>query len=785
VFAGANGIATITASLQGFSAQATLGVASFSPTARGFFQFPTSTSANDVDVEGRWAFVAAGDGGLYVIDVSKPDAPTLAGSLDTTGIAKDVVVSGNRAVLADGPAGLKVIDVTNPAAPLLTGGIATTDAQGIAVFGPRVFVADGSSGVRVIDVTDPVAPVLVATVDTPGTAKGVAVAPASNLLAVADGASGLQLIDLSDMNAPQLVGSVNTNGNARNVALRGDVALLADFTGALLAIDVSDRTAPRLSNTVPGNILTDLALGDRFAFGADVFRVNAVPIFDIRSPDDPIFRALIDFAQFRDDNGTGIDADSQFVYLTASLSLDDEGAAFGNTRLYIGQYRQARQDQGGVAPTVRITSPADGAEFVEGAPLSVEIEASDDVGVAGVALFLNGMPAGSDVTAPYSLGAAVPLDVSELEVLALAVDFGGNLARSAPVVLRVIEDPAPTVQIVTPATNTELVAGAKVRVTAEATDNTSVTEVVFSVDGQAVLTDTAAPYEFDLQVPAAAAGTALTVRAAARDTIGQVRTAVAIYPIVPDPLTTAQGIVLGPDSQPIAGVTLTANGGVTGVSGPDGSFSLSGISTILGDITVVGAALVGTQPLGGSTAPVPPVPGGITQVGTLLLRPELLIADFESGTLDGFEAAGLVAVFETILDQTAPDGRFMLGMSTAFFSVATAKTNTCLNAAGLNRLAFEYNFFTRDYAPFDDTFEVVVRSSLGERRTKVTSVVQEFGPAPPPEDFRTTGFRTASIDLSGLTPGETACSLEVELRIFDVGDTLVESFVLIDRLRFE
>ncbi len=104
--------------------------------------------------------------------------------------------------------------------------------------------------------------------------------PASNLVVVADGSSGLQAIDITNAATPQIIGTVNTNGDARDVVLLGSIAFVADYTGGLKAVNIINPAIPVIEKSVGDNFLFDIAvngLGD-FAFGADVFRVNASPI---------------------------------------------------------------------------------------------------------------------------------------------------------------------------------------------------------------------------------------------------------------------------------------------------------------------------------------------------------------------------------------------------------------------------------------------------------------------------------------------------------------------------
>ena len=85
-----------------------------------------------------------------------PFDPIEIGSIGTPGIASGVSVVGTLAYVADGDAGLRVIDISNSVLPVELGFIAMPDrVYDIAVVGTRAYVADGSAGLRVIDVPEP------------------------------------------------------------------------------------------------------------------------------------------------------------------------------------------------------------------------------------------------------------------------------------------------------------------------------------------------------------------------------------------------------------------------------------------------------------------------------------------------------------------------------------------------------------------------------------------------------------------------------------------------------
>jgi len=140
------------------------------------------------------------------VDTCAPIALYNIGSYDTTGSTRGVAVSGTVAYVADGDYGLRIFDISTPSAPVLLGSYDTPDyAYGVTVGGSLAYVADGSSGLQIIDVSNPSAPTLVGTYDTPGSARGLVVV--GSLVYLVDGSAGLQIIDVSTPSTPTLVGT--------------------------------------------------------------------------------------------------------------------------------------------------------------------------------------------------------------------------------------------------------------------------------------------------------------------------------------------------------------------------------------------------------------------------------------------------------------------------------------------------------------------------------------------------------------------------------------------------
>lgn len=481
VFAGSDGACAITVTNSGFSTQVTAVVRTFAPTALGFVSIPGF--ANGVDINGNFAFVAAGGSGLQVVDVSNRSVPVIAASLALTGNANNIKLLSNVAYVAAGSAGVHIIDVSNPLAPVKLGTLNTgANALDVAVRGTLLYVANGSN-LLIADVTNPALPVRISTLALTGVIQGLDVDSQRNLAVVTAGASGIYTVDVSNPAAPVVLGTAST-GDARDVAIQGNFAFVADFQNSTTSVDISSPSAPLVLSHILdpnlGGFLLDIVLSGDFALAADVKFVNGIPITDISVPGSLIARAILNFPQ-RDDNGMGIAADGNFVYLAADHNSLSKFGSFGDSRLYIGQYL-AQVDNKGIPPKASITSPTAGSTVIEGAKLPITVNATDDVAVAAVNFLVNGHVVFTATSAPYQFNFTVPLNATSLTLGATAVDLGGNTGAAQNVEVNVVPDPGTTVVGTVLDNNRNPVGGATVTSTG-GKSSTTAPDGTFSIPG--------------------------------------------------------------------------------------------------------------------------------------------------------------------------------------------------------------------------------------------------------------------------------------------------------------
>lgn len=205
---------------------------------------------NGLTVTNGLAYLAQGNDGLGVLDVTDPANPVMIGGYHTAGQALTVRLAGDLAYVAEGFSGLEILSVTNPAHPVRVGAYTTNSAQDLCVVGTLAYIAAADGGLRVVDVSNPAQPLPLGGLVTNMSATGVCVA--GNLACVAcptvisqlghPMVAGLQIIDVSNPLQPALLSTTSSDANA--VALLGNVALTAGLNSNLQLFDVSNPAAP-------------------------------------------------------------------------------------------------------------------------------------------------------------------------------------------------------------------------------------------------------------------------------------------------------------------------------------------------------------------------------------------------------------------------------------------------------------------------------------------------------------------------------------------------------------
>jgi hypothetical protein len=245
------------------------------PESVGTFEVPQADAIHQAVVVNDHAHIAA-ENGLWVFNVARPDVPTQSGfsGLDGTVPALGVDVAGDIAYVAAGEQGIVVVDVSNPAQPQVVGTYTYTDPTPGYVAGaaqrvvattcrigtaqqPCVFVAEAPAtvddqqqggGLRILNVQDPANPVQIGYLNL-GQAVNDLTVPGADYAYLA-AADGLHVIDIRSANSPQMTGFYATDSAVQDVAVEEDYAYLALGEAGLQTILMSnDRQTLRDEST--------------------------------------------------------------------------------------------------------------------------------------------------------------------------------------------------------------------------------------------------------------------------------------------------------------------------------------------------------------------------------------------------------------------------------------------------------------------------------------------------------------------------------------------------------
>ena len=245
-----------------------------------------------VAIQGRFAYVIARRlrpttmdyvGSLDVFDVAEPSMPKLMGSYASC-YTTSIAVCNNYAYLCDN-CGVRILDISNPTNIFYVAGLPVLGGS-IALRGNYAYHA--SDTLTVLDIHDPNHPQFLGASGPTGTGNGITLA--GDYAYVADGDKGAHIVDISDPLNPQRIGGFDTRGSALGIAVAGNRAFVADGAVGLTVLDIRKTAVPqRLATANTGDGALAVAIQNDLAFVIDS-RLG-FEIFDVGNPASPQLRA--------------------------------------------------------------------------------------------------------------------------------------------------------------------------------------------------------------------------------------------------------------------------------------------------------------------------------------------------------------------------------------------------------------------------------------------------------------------------------------------------------------
>lgn len=251
---------------------------------------PLPGYAKRVELAGGLAYVANGQGGLQIVDISDPDSAYVVGSYEPDRDVGGIAVRDTFAFLAlasSTSGGLVILNIADPANPLFVGQDPSIYAYDVAAPpDDTMYVYIAASYWFVVEdvYSYPQYPTFARRFSTPGNVRHVFMS--GNVAYLACEQMGLQLVDLSRPDSTALAGWIDTPSNARNVFVSGDHAYVADGRAGLIIIDVSDIEHPMLVGQYDTpRYANGVHVSDNFAYVAD--GEGGLQVIDVTDPAAP------------------------------------------------------------------------------------------------------------------------------------------------------------------------------------------------------------------------------------------------------------------------------------------------------------------------------------------------------------------------------------------------------------------------------------------------------------------------------------------------------------------
>jgi len=274
---------------------------------------------------------------------------------------------------------------------------------------------------------------------------------------------------------------VASAGNAGNAPVQNDSCTLSPASAPnAITVSASDLYDARPSFSSYGRCIDLFAPGSRVlsaSYAGDAEFVR----YDGTSMSGPHVAGAVALYLSANPSATPAQVTSALVGKATRGVISDAGAKSPNRLLHMGNLLSNGGDS--QAPVVQITAPAEGGTVA--GITTVTANASDNLGVTGVELYVDGVFESDDSSPPYALSwNTVPFSDGLHELTVYAYDEAGNRATST-VHAQLVQDTAPPVVTITAPMSGASV-GALTTLSATGTDPTGVRLATFTIDGNEV-----------------------------------------------------------------------------------------------------------------------------------------------------------------------------------------------------------------------------------------------------------------------------------------------------------
>ncbi|MSP12881.1 MAG: hypothetical protein EXR62_07980 [Chloroflexi bacterium] len=255
-----------------------------------------SDLAYNLAIDGNYAYIANGAGGLVIVNISNPSSPKIVARYPTPGLARDVTVAHGYAYVTSST-GLSIFEATFPWGAASKGFVNMSEnVYGVRVTQDYAYVIDGDRRLHVINISNSADPKEIGSVEISINANQIEL---SAMYAYVFSLFNVDILDLTNPAVPKYVGGVGLSAdNSGGRAISGTLLFIAGSTG-LEIVDVSNPAAPIRVGLFPTTWNWRVA-----AQGTQVYvagRYGGLRVIDVANPQHPVQASFYDVAGYAAD----------------------------------------------------------------------------------------------------------------------------------------------------------------------------------------------------------------------------------------------------------------------------------------------------------------------------------------------------------------------------------------------------------------------------------------------------------------------------------------------------
>lgn len=275
----------------------------------------TYGDANDVIVDANYAYIAQGEVGLAIFDISNPKNTTLVTnqSEGLKGYSTKLIKKGDMLYIAAGSSGFNMVNVSDMNNLQVTDQDVNGKLVNIHLMGDYLINSLSEAGILIANVESPIYIDYRGTTHTDGFVKGLTTTEDQSKMFVATGEMGLSLYDISVFDDGYgvfpLLNSINLPGYAESVVLdeANQVAFIACGNAGLQVVDYSNSTNLKIIGSYQS---AGYAKEIIYENNKIYLTASGLQIFDVSLPSNPKILGIIDT-----EYALGVTVDANYIYV--------------------------------------------------------------------------------------------------------------------------------------------------------------------------------------------------------------------------------------------------------------------------------------------------------------------------------------------------------------------------------------------------------------------------------------------------------------------------------------